>query len=85
MANNYFHNVCYAVDTKDHMIDAINDFLDESIVLPPGDWASKNLLSMQEIQNMRKRKKERKEEIEQVSFIKSTDLLSLTLFNCMKL
>ena len=42
-------------------MNAINDFLDESIVLPPGDWASKNLLSVQEIQEMRQKKKKMKE------------------------
>jgi hypothetical protein len=36
---------------------AINDFLDESVVLPPGDWDSKNMLSMSEIQELRNRKK----------------------------
>ena len=39
---------------------AINEFLDESIVLPPGDWVRKNLLSMSEIHKMRQRKLERK-------------------------
>lgn len=38
------------------MLNAINDFLDESVVLPPGDWDSKNLLSMSEIKELRKRK-----------------------------
>lgn len=38
---------------------AINEFLDESVVLPPGDWDSKNLLSISEIQEMRKRRRER--------------------------
>ena len=47
--------------SKDDLLNAINDFLDESIVLPPGDWASKNLLSVQEIQEMRQKKKKMKE------------------------
>ena len=61
MSNEMFHNVCYTVENKSEMLGAINDFLDESVVLPPGDWASKNLLSLQEIQDMRKKKKERRE------------------------
>ena len=44
----------------------INDFLDESVVLPPGDWASKNLLSIQEIQEIKKRKKDRKQDLERL-------------------
>ncbi len=54
-----FHNVCYGVDDRDDLLNAINDFLDESVVLPPGDFDRKNLLSISEIQDMRRRKKER--------------------------
>jgi hypothetical protein len=32
------------------MLNSINNFLDETVVLPPGDWDKKNLLSMSEIQ-----------------------------------
>ncbi len=66
MSNELFHNVCYTVDSKDELLQAINDFLDESVVLPPGDWASKNLLSLQEIQEMRKRKKDRRDALEKM-------------------
>lgn len=41
------------------MLSAINSFLDDSVVLPPGDWDSKNLLSLNEIQEIRKRRKRR--------------------------
>ncbi len=44
-----FHNVLYSMEERREMLTAINDFLDESVVLPPGDWDSKNLLSMAEI------------------------------------
>jgi hypothetical protein len=44
------------------LLGAINDFLDESVVLPPGDWDSKNMLSMSEIQELRNRKKKGKAE-----------------------
>jgi anion exchange protein len=47
------------------MLTAINDFLDESVVLPPGDWASQNLLSISEIQEIRKKKKARKDALEE--------------------
>ena len=41
---------------------AMNDFLDESVVLPPGDWDSKNLISLSEIQGLRDAKKKQREE-----------------------
>ena len=49
MSNDRFHNNAYGIESKDELLKAINDFLDESLVLPPGDWASSKLLSIQEI------------------------------------
>jgi hypothetical protein len=43
------------------LLSSINEFLDDSVVLPPGDFESKNLLSIDEIQDMRKRRQERKQ------------------------
>ena len=65
LSNAMFHEVCYYGEEKDQMINAINDFLDESVVLPPGDYNSKNLLNMQEIRDLRMKKKERKEALKQ--------------------
>ena len=45
---------------RKELLTAINDFLDSSVVLPPGDWDSKNLLSMDEINELRNRKRGRK-------------------------
>ena len=39
MSNKFFHDICYSFEAKEDLLIAINDFLDESIVLPPGDWA----------------------------------------------
>ena len=66
MSNELFHNSAYGIDSKEQLLTAITDFLDESVVLPPGDWASEKLLSITEIQEMRRRKKERKEGLENV-------------------
>jgi len=60
MSNPTFHNVCYGVSEKREMLHAINAFLDESVVLPPGDWDKKALLSMPEMMDMRNRAKLRK-------------------------
>lgn len=73
MSNPKFHTVCYKVDDRRELLSAINDFLDESVVLPPGDWDSKNLLSISEIQDMRKRKKSRKEAMEVIKEGKDED------------
>ena len=61
MSNPAFHTVCYKVEERRELLSAINDFLDDSVVLPPGDWDSKNLLSLGEIQELRKRRKALKE------------------------
>ena len=42
--------MCYKIEERKELLSAINAFLDESVVLPPGDWDSKNLLSINEIQ-----------------------------------
>ena len=60
MSNRKFHNVCYGIEGRKELLTAINDFLDSSVVLPPGDWDSKNLLSMDEINELRNRKRGRK-------------------------
>lgn len=46
------------------MLRAINEFLDDSIVLPPGDWDRKSLLPVDDIKkkydDIRKRKMSKK-------------------------
>jgi len=71
MSNELFHNSAYGITDKEELLRAINEFLDESVVLPPGDWANEKLLSIQEIQEMRRRKKEHKEEAEQMKKVES--------------
>ena len=34
----------YAIESKEELLRAINEFLDESVVLPPGDWGNEKLL-----------------------------------------
>ena len=50
----------FLFEGRKELLTAINDFLDSSVVLPPGDWDSKNLLSMSEINELRSRKRGRK-------------------------
>ena len=53
------------------MLNSINHFLDETVVLPPGDWDKKNLLSMSEIQELKRKKRIRMETMEKLKSLKS--------------
>ena len=54
-----FHNNAYKIEDKKHLLMGMDDFLDGSIMLPPGDWDRRNLLPMPQMIQMRKRMKER--------------------------
>ncbi|XP_015585826.1 band 3 anion transport protein isoform X2 [Cephus cinctus] len=60
MANTSFHKVAYKATERRELLSAINDFLDDSIVLPPGDWERQALLPFDELkaksEAIRKRK-----------------------------
>jgi len=74
MSNPKFHNVCYAIEERKELLSAINDFLDESVVLPPGDWDRNNLLSVTEINDMRRRRKQRQATSEVVAEEREEDI-----------
>lgn len=61
MANQHFHNIAYKADSRKELLSAINDFLDDSIVLPPGDWERQALLPIEEIKAKSEMIKKRKE------------------------
>jgi hypothetical protein len=50
------------------MLDAINNFLNETLVLPPGDWNSENLIGMGQIMQLKKKKRARIEAMEKARF-----------------
>ncbi|XP_069108746.1 anion exchange protein 3-like isoform X2 [Argopecten irradians] len=66
MSNQDFHDVAYRAESRGEILHAINQFLDESIVLPPGDWDQKTLLPIAEMNKrrarLRKRKKQKEDE-----------------------
>ncbi|CAL1687515.1 unnamed protein product [Lasius platythorax] len=66
MANTSFHKVAYKANEKRELLSAINEFLDDSIVLPPGDWERQALLPFGELkaksEAIRKRKAKALEE-----------------------
>lgn len=49
MANQQFHNIAYKTESRNELLSAINEFLDDSIVLPPGDWERQALLPIEEL------------------------------------
>ncbi|KAG8306698.1 Anion exchange protein 3 [Homalodisca vitripennis] len=49
MSNADFHTVAYKASERRDLLSAINEFLDFSIVLPPGDWEKQALLPFTDI------------------------------------
>ncbi|XP_055317882.1 anion exchange protein 3 isoform X2 [Sitodiplosis mosellana] len=49
MSNDSFHKIAYKADDRQELLSAINEFLDDSIVLPPGNWTNENLLPFEEL------------------------------------
>lgn len=66
MANTSFHKIAYKATERRELLSAINEFLDDSIVLPPGDWERQALLPFNELkaksEAIRKRKAKALEE-----------------------
>lgn len=66
MANTSFHKIAYKANERRELLSAINEFLDDSIVLPPGDWERQALLPFDELkaksEAIRKRKAKALEE-----------------------
>ena len=61
----HFHEIAYKAETRSEILHAINEFLNESIVLPPGDWDQKTLLPVMDMARKRakiRRKKIKKQE-----------------------
>lgn len=65
-----FHKVAYKADERKELLSAINEFLDDSIVLPPGDWERKALLPFGELkaksEMIRRRKTTRLLEVDEM-------------------
>uniref|UniRef100_A0A1E1X3D4 Anion exchange protein n=1 Tax=Amblyomma aureolatum TaxID=187763 RepID=A0A1E1X3D4_9ACAR len=64
MSNRTFHTAAYKAEDRRDLLRAINEFLDDSIVLPPGDWDRKSLLPVDDLkkkyEDIRKRKMQAK-------------------------
>lgn len=49
MSTEHFHRIAYKAEDRRELLSAINEFLDDSIVLPPGKWAHHDLLPFEEL------------------------------------
>lgn len=49
MSNDSFHRIAYKAEDRNELLSAINEFLDDSIVLPPGNWSHEDLLPFDEL------------------------------------
>lgn len=49
MSTEHFHDIAYKAEDRKDLLSAINEFLDDSIVLPPGNWDRHDLLPFEEL------------------------------------
>lgn len=61
----HFHDVAYKADGRSDLLDAINEFLDDSLVLPPGEWDKKTLLPIMDMARQKIKKKQRKKRLQE--------------------
>ncbi|XP_052813602.1 anion exchange protein 2-like isoform X2 [Mya arenaria] len=73
MSNQHFHEIAYKSESRSDILHAINEFLNESIVLPPGDWDQKTLLPVMDMARkkakIRRRHEKKKKELEELQKI----------------
>ena len=56
-SGNVLNSFCIQMTEKRQLLRGILDFLDESVILPPGDWARGNLLPISQMMEVRRRRK----------------------------
>ncbi|XP_022102760.1 band 3 anion transport protein-like isoform X2 [Acanthaster planci] len=63
MSSEHFHETAYSADCMDDLLSAMNEFIDDSVVLPAGNWDKDLLLPILRTQNMKmKQRRQKKEE-----------------------
>ena len=55
-SGNFFNRFWFQMTEKKQLLRGILDFLDESVILPPGDWAKGNLLPISQMMEVRRRR-----------------------------
>lgn len=53
MSNRHFQTIAYKAEDRQELLTAINEFLDDSIVLPAGKWDREHLLPFEELKAKR--------------------------------
>ena len=61
-----FQKVCYVIEEKEELLTSINNFLNETVVLPPGDWDRENMIGINHILKLKQKKRERLEILERI-------------------
>ncbi|XP_037977705.2 anion exchange protein 2 isoform X2 [Plutella xylostella] len=60
MSNPTFHGIAYRAEDRSELLSAVNEFLDDSLVLPPGDWERQELLPVEELRAKSERIRQRR-------------------------
>ncbi|MCP9266272.1 Anion exchange protein [Dirofilaria immitis] len=83
MTNMEFNSVAYEANVREELISGVDNFLDDSVVIPPGEIDSKRLLSGDEIRKALKKRRNRRKIAEEGNFIWgiSTDQLKLMIMS----
>jgi len=61
LSNEDFKKSAYLAEGKEKLFVGLKDFLEQSILLPPGDWDRRSLLPMSQMMDMKKKQKLRKD------------------------
>ncbi|CAL8069832.1 unnamed protein product [Orchesella dallaii] len=72
MSNKHFYQLAMLAKSRKNLLTGINEFLDDSIVLPPGDWDNHDLLPLHLLQAKSKAIRLRRLK-KQLSFVKSSE------------
>lgn len=72
MSNKHFYELALRANGRKNLLTGINEFLDDSIVLPPGDWDNHDLLPIHVLQAKSKAIRLRRLK-KQISFVRNND------------
>lgn len=84
MSDQAFHDIAYSADSREDLLSAINGFLDDTVVLPPGEWDRNVLLPIliEQSRAMARRRKMAKAALAAAAVEEEKDPLDRTGFFC---
>ncbi|XP_033628613.1 band 3 anion transport protein-like isoform X1 [Asterias rubens] len=62
MSSENFHSTAYSADCMEDLLSAMNEFIDDSVVLPAGNWDKELLLPILRTQNIKMRQRRQKQD-----------------------